>query len=74
MEETIVLLRNKGKIDPKNAADYVKTGGYEALRKALSMSGAEIIEELKQAGLRGRGAQASRLTGSCSLLMTRRVM
>ena len=55
MEETIVLLRNKGKIDPKSAADYVKTGGYEALRKALSMSGAEIIEELKQAGLRGRG-------------------
>lgn len=55
MEETIVLLRNKGKIDPKSAADYVKTGGYEALKRALSMSGAEIIEELKQSGLRGRG-------------------
>lgn len=36
MEEMIVLLRNKGKIDPKNAADYMKTGGYEALRKALT--------------------------------------
>jgi NADH-quinone oxidoreductase subunit F len=55
MEETIVLLRNKGKIDPKSAADYRKTGGYEALKKALSMSGAGIIEELKDAGLRGRG-------------------
>ena len=55
MEEKIVLLRNKGKIDPKSAAEYRKTGGYEALRKAVSMEGAEIIEELKAAGLRGRG-------------------
>ena len=43
MEEKIVLLRNKGKIDPKSAAEYWKTGGYEALRKAVSMEGAEII-------------------------------
>lgn len=55
MEETLVLLRNKGKINPESAADYRRTGGYEALRRALSMSGEEIIEELRQAGLRGRG-------------------
>lgn len=38
------------------------------------MSGAGIIEELKDAGLRGRGGAGFRPTGSCSLLMTRLVM
>lgn len=55
MKETLVLLRNRGRIDPGNAADYIAEGGYEALRKVLSMSGTEIIGELEQAGLRGRG-------------------
>ena len=55
MEELRVLLRNRGKIDPKNAADYITAGGYEGLRRALSMSGADIIAELQASGLRGRG-------------------
>lgn len=55
MEEKRVLLRNRGKINPEKAEDYLVAGGYEGLKKALSMNGCEIIEELKQAGLRGRG-------------------
>ena len=55
MEELRVLLRNKDKINPTSAQDYIQTGGYEALRKALSMDGQEIIDVLKAAGLRGRG-------------------
>lgn len=55
MEELHVLLRNRGKIEPTDAAAYAATGGYEALRKALAMEGAEIIDVLRQAGLRGRG-------------------
>ena len=55
MEEMRILLRNKDKIDPKNVQDYIQTGGYEALKKALSMDGQEIINLLKEAGLRGRG-------------------
>lgn len=35
MEEKIVLLRNRGKIDPKKAEEYAARGGYEGLRKAL---------------------------------------
>lgn len=37
--------------------DYVKRGGYEALKKILStgMSQEEVIAELKASGLRGRG-------------------
>ena len=34
---------------------YVAKGGYEGLRRALGMSPAELIEELKSSGLRGRG-------------------
>lgn len=55
MEEMRVLLRNSGNIDPRNAKEYIKAGGYEGMKKALSMSGSEIINELQEAGLRGRG-------------------
>ena len=55
MEEMRVLLRNSGKIDPRNAKEYIKAGGYEGMKKALSTSGSEIINELQEAGLRGRG-------------------
>lgn len=55
MEEMRVLLRNSGKIDPRNAKEYIKAGGYEGMKNALSMSGSEIINELQEAGLRGRG-------------------
>lgn len=34
---------------------YMKYGGYSALKKALSMSPDEIIEEVKKSNLRGRG-------------------
>jgi len=34
---------------------YVKTGGYRALKKALKMTPAEVIDEVKASGLRGRG-------------------
>jgi NADH-quinone oxidoreductase subunit F len=34
---------------------YLENGGYEGLRRALSMSAAEVIEAVKGSGLRGRG-------------------
>jgi len=55
MEEMHVLLKNRDKIDPMSAQEYADQGGFEALKKALSMSSEEIIEEVKNAGLRGRG-------------------
>ena len=38
-------------------ADYVKRGGYEALRKILTqgMTQEDVIAEVKASGLRGRG-------------------
>ena len=46
--------------DPKDRKtvtydQYVKTGGYEALEKALSMTPAEIVDLVKESQLRGRG-------------------
>ena len=35
--------------------DYVATGGYAALRKALEMTPADIIKTVTDSGLRGRG-------------------
>jgi len=50
-----IVLQNCGVIDPKSLEDYEAKGGYQALRKALNMSGDAIISEVKEAGLRGRG-------------------
>lgn len=50
-----IALRNIGKIDPANVEDYLASGGYQALKKALNMSQEEIIEEIEISGLRGRG-------------------
>lgn len=35
--------------------DYVATGGYDALKKALAMTPADIIKVVTDSGLRGRG-------------------
>src|SRR5215217_52921 len=35
--------------------DYVKTGGYASLRKAIDMKAEEIIKTVTESGLRGRG-------------------
>ena len=51
-----IVLRNTGIINPERIEDYVAKGGYGALRKVLSsMSPDDVVNELKKAGLRGRG-------------------
>ena len=57
-----IALKNCGKIDPENIDEYIATGGYEGIRKALTMSGDEVINLLKESGLKGRGG-AGFLTG-----------
>ena len=55
-KQTRLILRNCGHINPERIEDYVATGGYEALRKALlQMPPEQIITEIKKSGLRGRG-------------------
>ena len=45
-----------GSIDPKSIDDYLAIGGYSALAKALtSMSPEQVLEDVKQSNIRGRG-------------------
>ncbi len=50
-----LILGQNGAIDPSSIEDYLAVGGYAALAKALKMRPEGIIEEVKKAGLRGRG-------------------
>jgi NADH-quinone oxidoreductase subunit F len=55
-KQTKIVLRNCGRIDPLRIGDYVAEEGYSALAKVLtSMKPEEVIEQVKQSGLRGRG-------------------
>lgn len=51
----IILLRGREIPDIHKLDVYTKNGGYEGLKKALSMKPAEVIEIVKASGLRGRG-------------------
>ncbi|MEW5959213.1 MAG: FAD-dependent oxidoreductase [Chloroflexota bacterium] len=51
-----VVLSNCGLIDPESIDDYLAVNGYEALEKVLAgMTPEEVIQEVTQSGLRGRG-------------------
>jgi len=51
-----VALRNCGEIDPENIEDYIANRGYEALKKCITeYSRDEVINIIKESGLRGRG-------------------
>ncbi len=47
-----------GITDPLSLEDYVSHGGFSGLDKALKMSGQEIVQEVLESGLRGRGGAA----------------
>ncbi len=47
-----------GITDPLSVADYVAHGGFRGLEKALAMTPAEIVKEVTESGLRGRGGAA----------------
>lgn len=51
-----ITLRNCGVIDPESFDDYLEMRGYEALAKVLeTMTPEQVIKEIEQSGLRGRG-------------------
>ena len=51
-----VVLKNAGHMDPEDIQEYMARGGYLALEKALkTMTPAQVVEEIKKSGLRGRG-------------------
>jgi bidirectional [NiFe] hydrogenase diaphorase subunit len=51
-----IVCETSGKIDSERVEEYVATGGYQALAKALTeMTPAEVVQEITRSGLRGRG-------------------
>jgi len=58
-----IVLGNCGMIDPESIEEFIARDGYGALSKALfEMTPDEVIQEIKDSGLRGRGG-AGFLTG-----------
>jgi NADH-quinone oxidoreductase subunit F len=53
--EVRVLSEHFGNPAARTLAGWQERGGYQALRKALAMSPADVVEEVKKSGLRGRG-------------------
>jgi formate dehydrogenase iron-sulfur subunit len=47
-----------GRTDPVSISDYIDHGGFDGLAKALKLSGAAIVAEVTESGLRGRGGAA----------------
>ena len=54
--QRLIVLRNRGLVDPERIDDYIAVDGYSALVKALTeMTPVGIIEQIQASGLRGRG-------------------
>lgn len=51
-----IALKNCGRIDPEHIEEYIALDGYAALAKVLyEMQPEDVIETIKESGLRGRG-------------------
>ncbi len=54
--QVLRVLRNRGLINPESIEEYIAKDGYVALHKALTqMTPEQIVAEMKESGLRGRG-------------------
>ena len=53
--QTRLTFQRCGVIDPLSLGDYEAHGGLVGLRRALAMTGPEILAEVTESGLRGRG-------------------
>lgn len=55
-KQTRLVLENCGRIDASSIKEYIAKGGYCALEKVLfDMSGDDVIKQITEANLRGRG-------------------
>ena len=59
MSKQVQLLTARcGKIRPDSVAEYVANGGFEGFKRALGMAPMDIINEVIDANLLGRGGAA----------------
>ncbi len=53
--EKLKVTELAGRINPVSIEEYKLNGGYEGLKKAITVSSEKVIKEVKKSGLRGRG-------------------
>ncbi len=66
LTEDIAYLKNQERLtaarvglgDPLCIDNYASHGGWQGLKNAIAMSGAEVVKEVTESGLRGRGGAA----------------
>ena len=54
-KELVKVLKLAGRVVPTSWEDYLANHGYEAFKRALTMTPAEVVDEVIKSGLRGRG-------------------
>ena len=54
-KEALYVTRLAGRIVPCDIEEYKANGGFDSLKKATAMKPSEVVDAIKQAGLRGRG-------------------
>ncbi|OOY03780.1 NADH-quinone oxidoreductase subunit NuoF [Thioclava sp. F28-4] len=54
-QQTRLTFARCGRTDPLSLADYEADEGWQGLKRALELGGADTIEEVTTSGLRGRG-------------------
>lgn len=55
MIERKIISKRFDKIDPRSIEDYLATGGFQSLKKALEKERIAILSEIEKSRLRGRG-------------------
>jgi formate dehydrogenase iron-sulfur subunit len=53
-----VTYQRVGVVDPRSAQDYEANGGVKGLKRALGMTQSDVVTEVTDSGLRGRGGAA----------------
>ena len=77
-KQRLIVLKNRGAIDPESIDEYIARDGYVGASKALlEMTPEQIIKEVKTSGLRGRGGAGfttghqvgvrQQVTGGCEI-------
>ena len=55
-KQTRIVLKNCGKFDAESLGEYIASGGFAALSKALfEMTPADVVDQVDKSGIRGRG-------------------
>jgi NADH-quinone oxidoreductase subunit F len=53
--QILIATEHRGILNPADIDEYIDRGGFQAIKKAITMSPANIIDEIIKSGIKGRG-------------------